>query len=67
MDQSLISCYREGLECIDEMESNPEKFAYLYADGDFYAELEQDREFYENLLKIARFNSGTRLYNGFDK
>ena len=51
MDQSLISCYREGLECIDEMESNPEKFAYLYADGDFYAELEQDREFYENLQK----------------
>jgi hypothetical protein len=51
MDQSLLSRYREGMECIDEMEENPEKFEYLYANGDFYAELEQDREFYENLLK----------------
>ena len=51
MDQSLLSRYREGMECIDEMGENPEKFEYLYANGDFYAELEQDREFYENLLK----------------
>ena len=35
MDQSLLSSYREGLECINEMEANPEKFGYLYADGDF--------------------------------
>ena len=60
MDQSLLSSYREGLECIDEMESNPEKFAYLYADGDFYAELEQDREFYENRRQLTEKPLGSR-------